>query len=182
MKKLFLFAYTAGLAIAMKLRKDSGKSKLNSRDPKKSTLDKVIDEVKDIHVTAYNEVKKTFAYHFEDVQDFESLKSKLSQMIDTSTEEVNHLIEKIKDTHEEKRAILVHQIEDIYQKKEELIEEARKKAFSFADIAGNTINSWMDEIKTKLSAEHEETTQKLDQVQQERKTPEKKNTSTSDAV
>ncbi len=52
-----LAGYAAGLAVAMKYRKDNGTSKLENTENKKSKLDSFIDEVVDIHKTAFADVK-----------------------------------------------------------------------------------------------------------------------------
>ena len=52
-----LAGYAAGLAVAMKYRKDAGTSKLENTSNKKSKLDSFIEEVVDIHKTAFADVK-----------------------------------------------------------------------------------------------------------------------------
>ena len=52
-----LAGYAAGLAVAMKYRKDKGISKLENTLNNKSKLDSFIDEVVDIHKTAFADVK-----------------------------------------------------------------------------------------------------------------------------
>ena len=52
-----LAGYAAGLAVAMKYRKDNGTSKLENTSNKKSKLDSFIEEVVDIHKTAFADVK-----------------------------------------------------------------------------------------------------------------------------
>ncbi len=56
--KLFtlLAGYAAGLAVAMKYRKDAGTSKLDETTSK-SKIGAFIDEVVDIHKTAFSDVK-----------------------------------------------------------------------------------------------------------------------------
>ena len=52
-----LAGYAAGLAVAMKYRKDNGSSKLNTENQNPSKLNAFIDEVVDIHKTAFADVK-----------------------------------------------------------------------------------------------------------------------------
>lgn len=52
-----LAGYAAGLAIAMKYRKDAGTSKLDTEAKNTSKLNSFIDEVVDIHKTAFSDVK-----------------------------------------------------------------------------------------------------------------------------
>ncbi len=71
MRLLTLVAgYVAGIAVAMKYRKNAGTSKL-PEDVKKSTLDNFIEEVVDIHKDVFVDAKKLFDAHFGDVKDFE---------------------------------------------------------------------------------------------------------------
>ena len=84
-----LAGYAAGLAVAMKFRKDAGTSK---GDPTKSKMDNIIDEIVDIHKTAYTEVKGFVTTHFDDVEDFDSLKAKASSLLDSFTAEAESLI------------------------------------------------------------------------------------------
>lgn len=56
MRLLTLIAgYAAGLAVAMKYRKDAGTSKLAT--PTKSHIDSFFDEIVDIHKSAFADVK-----------------------------------------------------------------------------------------------------------------------------
>ena len=73
-----LAGYAAGLAVAMKYRKDAGTSKLQTTDPSRSQLDTFIDEVVDIHKSVFADVRGFANDTFEDVQTFEDLQSKVS--------------------------------------------------------------------------------------------------------
>ena len=81
--KLFTLVagYIAGLAIAMKYRKDNGASKLDSLNPMKSKLDTFIDEVVDIHRTAFSDIKEFAKDNFDDVDNFDDLQKKVSSMV-----------------------------------------------------------------------------------------------------
>lgn len=91
-----LAGYAAGLAVAMKYRKDAGVSKIET-DSKKSKVDGFIDEIVDIHKTAYGEVKGFVSTHFDDVNDFDALKTKASSLIDSFTTEAENLITSLKN-------------------------------------------------------------------------------------
>ncbi len=52
-----LAGYAAGLAVAMKYRKDAGKSKIDTSTDNTSKFNSFIDEVVDIHKTAFADVK-----------------------------------------------------------------------------------------------------------------------------
>jgi hypothetical protein len=81
----------------MKFRRDAGKSKLDSTDPNKTTLDKLVDEVKDIHETTYKDVKAYVSTHFSDVHDFESLKVKVATIVDNVATEADAFLSGLKD-------------------------------------------------------------------------------------
>ncbi len=85
MKKLFtlLAGYAAGLAVAMKYRKDAGTSKLQTANGTKAGLDSFIDEVVDIHKSAFEDLKGVVSSGFEEIQDFEGLKTKVTSLVDT---------------------------------------------------------------------------------------------------
>ena len=73
-----LAGYAAGLAVAMKYRKDNGTSKLDTESPNTSKLNSFIDEVVDIHKTAFADVKSFVNENFDDVDNFDDLKSKVT--------------------------------------------------------------------------------------------------------
>jgi cobalamin biosynthesis protein CbiD len=73
-----LAGYAAGLAVAMKYRKDNGTSKLDTETPNTSKLNSFIDEVVDIHKTAFADVKSFVSENFDDVDNFDDLKSKVT--------------------------------------------------------------------------------------------------------
>ena len=52
-----LAGYAAGLAVAMEYRKDAGKSKIDTSTDNTSKFNSFIDEVVDIHKTAFADVK-----------------------------------------------------------------------------------------------------------------------------
>jgi hypothetical protein len=82
MKKLLTLAagYAAGLAVAMKYRKDHGTSKL-ATDPSRSKVDAFIDEVVDIHKTAYGDAREYVTTNLEDVKDMGDLKTKVVDVV-----------------------------------------------------------------------------------------------------
>ena len=153
MKKLItlLAWYAAWLAVAMKYRKDAGKTKA---DPTKSTLDNFIDEVVDMHKTAYDEVKGFLASHFDDVEDFDGLKTKAASLLDSFSSEADELITSLMDKGNIGKETIMKKVESLYTEKETIIESARNKGMTFADVAHDTLISWIDEAKSKLSEAH----------------------------
>jgi hypothetical protein len=78
--KLFtlLAGYAAGLAVAMKYRKDNGMSKITDAVTGKSKLDIFIDEVVDIHKSVFADVRGLVGDTFDDVENFDDLQSRVS--------------------------------------------------------------------------------------------------------
>ncbi len=126
MKKFFTLVagYVVGLAVAMKYRKDHGKSKLAS-DPSKSKFDGFIDEVVDIHKSAYGDAKEYVETNLEDVKDFDSLKSKVSTKMSGLADEAETFITSLKEKG--------------IEKKEALVDEAKDTGANFSDIAVDKI-------------------------------------------
>jgi hypothetical protein len=73
-----LAGYAAGLAVAMKYRKDNGISKMTDAVTGKSKLDTFIDEVVDIHKSAFADVRGLVGETFADVDNFDDLQSRVS--------------------------------------------------------------------------------------------------------
>lgn len=97
MKKLLTLvgAYAAGLAVAMKLRKDKGTSKLE-KNPKKITAGNVVDEIVDIHKVLYADVKNFLTPLFEDIDNVDDLKVKVSEVVDGFSSKMNELFAELK--------------------------------------------------------------------------------------
>jgi hypothetical protein len=91
-----LAGYAAGLAVAMKYRKDAGTSTLTHRDPNTSRLDSFIDEIVGIHKSAFADIKSVVSITFEEVDDFDTLKARVNTLIEGFAQEVEGQIDKIK--------------------------------------------------------------------------------------
>ena len=164
MRLLTLIAwYAAGLAVAMKYRKDAGTSKL-PEDVKKSSLDNIIDEVVDIHRDVYTDAKKLFETHFGEVHDFDSLKAKIESLVATFTTEVESRIESIKVEGEAKKTEVQNIIEWAYTEKVALIEEAKSRAMQMAGVALDTVEPWIADIRKKLDASYKKTKTKTNKT------------------
>lgn len=151
MRLLTLIAgYAAGLAVAMKYRKDAGKSKLDTTSGK-PTMDSLIDEVVDMHKSAFADVKWIINTYFDDVNDFDSLKSKVTGMIDGFVSEAETRITALKSKGETKADEVMGEVDALFEEKNELLEAAREKGSSFADVAFDTLSGWIDEAKSKLA-------------------------------
>ena len=161
MRLLTLIAgYAAGLAVAMKYRKEAGTAK--TPDPKASKMDNIIDEIVDIHKTAYTEVKGFVSTHLDDVKDFDSLKSKVMTSIDSFATEAESLISSLRSKGVEKGEKIKTAVDALYAEKNKLIDEAKTKGSSFADVAFDTLSGWIDEAKAKLTTAHSTIKAKID--------------------
>lgn len=178
-----LAGYAAGLAVAMKYRKDSGASKIEVDDKSNKTkVDSFIDEIVDIHKTAFDDVKGFVSTHFDDVNDFESLKSKAMKTIDAFSEEAEALIESLKNHGDEKKEEIESEVDALFEKKNVLLEEAKKKGSTFSDVAFDVLSSWIDEAKAKLESVHTSVKMKIDapsDISSDVPTPKKKTTKTT---
>ena len=153
----------------MKFRKDAGKIKT---DPTKSKMDNFIDEVVDMHKAAYTEVKGLVATHFDDVEDFDGLKSKVGSLLEGFTTEAEALIASLKNKWMTEGAGVRAKVEALYEEKSELLEKAKEKWSTFADVAHDTLMSWIDEVKSKLTEAHALAKSKLETAP--KKSPAKK--------
>ena len=152
--KLFTLVagYIAGLAIAMKYRKDNGTSKLDSLNPMKSKLDKFIDEVVDIHRTAFSDVKEFAKENFDDVDNFDDLQKKVSTMIGEFSGTLEWHIENAKKAGITKKDELLKVAQAFYAKNESTLDTAKARAASFTGIPESTIDSWLSTARKELTS------------------------------
>ncbi len=153
MKLITLVAgYVAGLALAMKYRKDNWTSKLNSLNPMRSNLDKFIDEVVDIHRTAFSDVKEFAKENFDDVENFDDLQKKVSTMVGEFSGTLEWHIENAKKAGITKKDELLKVAEAFYTKNESTLDTAKAKAASFTGISESTIDSWVATARKELTS------------------------------
>jgi hypothetical protein len=164
MKKLItlLAGYAAGIAVAMKYRKDHGTSKLQNADTPKWKIDSFIDEVVDIHKSAFADLKSIVQVSWEDVEDFDALKIKLLALVESYSDDVESAIAEVKSTGEQKKTEVLALLEKVYTEKQNTIESARKKALSFADVAHDTLDAFLADAKTRLDAGHDRVKAKIE--------------------
>lgn len=153
--------YAAWLAVAMKYRKDAGTSKIET-DPNKSKLDSIINEIVDIHKSAYADIKSTVTATWEEVEDLEWLKSKVMSMVDGFSTEVEAKITELKTKWETNVEVLTKTIDDTLIEKEANIESARTKALTFADGALDSVDWFLTDAKKKLSLAHKKLKAKIE--------------------
>ncbi len=157
MKKwlLTLFAgYAAGIAIAMKFRKDKAKENPNLV-PADSSVEGFISEVVDIHRVAFDEAKKFFDEHFDDVTDFDSLKSKVEKVIAGFIPEIQSKVQTLEGQGEVKKQEVLDLIEKSYGEKQAFLQTAHARAERFVDEGSDTLKSWIAEITKKLDIAYE---------------------------
>lgn len=134
----------------MKYRKQSGESKLESADPTKTKLDAFIDEVVDIHKTAFSDLREVVKVTFDDVHDLEGLKAKVTSLVEGFSSEAEAKIAELKTQGEEKKTEALAVLDSFYESKKDSIEQAKIRASGFADIAHDTLDTLLTEAKTKL--------------------------------
>lgn len=139
MRLLTLVAgYVAGLAIATKYKSQTSKSK-KTVDPTKSKLDLFIDDMVDLHKSAFADIKNTVhTSFFDDVKDFPTFKSRLTSLADTFSDEFESRLVDISGNAEEKKTQAIDWLESLYTKYTTTLTTAREKASTFVD--GTTEN------------------------------------------
>jgi len=164
MKKFItlLAGYAAWLAVAMKYRKDHGASKLQNADSAKAKFDSFIDEVVDIHKSAFADLKNVVHVSWDDVENFDMLKSKLLSLVDTYAVDVEDAIAQIRSTWEQKKTEILALLEKAYEEKQDMIESARTKALSFADVAHDVLDTLLIDAKARLDAGHSNVKAKIE--------------------
>lgn len=155
-----LAGYAAWLAVAMKYRKDAGTSKLDT-DPNKSKMDSIIDEIVNIHKSAYADIKSTVTATWEEVEDLDGLKAKVMTVVDGFTSDVEAKITELETRGEIKAEVLEKTLDDSLAEKEAAIESARSKALTFADWAMDSVDAFLTEATKKLRASHKKLKTKL---------------------
>jgi hypothetical protein len=163
MRLLTLLAgYAAGLAVAMKYRKDSGKSKIDTSSDNTSKFNSFIDEVVDIHKTAFADVKWFVKANFDDVDNFDDLKVKVSQIVLDFWGNLESHIENAKKTGISKKEELIKAAQEFLQNHETTLEQAKAKAASFAGVSEDAIDSWLEQAKSEIKQVFETVQSKFD--------------------
>ncbi len=152
--KLFtiLAGYAAGLAIAMKYRKDKGTSKLESLNPLKTSIDTLVDEIVDIHKNAFTSVKDVVSENFDDIDNFADLQKKISGMVSNFSGTLDKHIEKAKKEGIIKKDELLEIAQEFYAKQEANLEVAKRRAKSFSDTSETAIELWLADARKELKS------------------------------
>lgn len=146
--------YAAGLAIAMKFRKDQWTSKLSTQTPEKG-VEGFIHEVVDIHRVAFDEAKKFFDEHLGDVTDFDSLKGKVERVVASFIPEIQTQIDTLNAEGDAKKQEALDLIEKSYGEKQAFLQTAHARAERFIDSGSDILKSWIAEVTKKLDAAYE---------------------------
>lgn len=149
-----LAGYAAGLAIAMKFRKDQWTSKLSTETPDK-WVEGFISEVVDIHRVAFDEAVKFFDDHLDDVTDFDTLKSKVERVISGFIPEIQTKIDTLNAEGEAKKQEALDLIEKSYGEKQAFLQTAHARAERFVDRGSDLLKSWVSDLTKKLDAAYE---------------------------
>ena len=147
----------------MKIRKDKGTSKL-AKDPKKSTIENVIDEIVDIHKVAYEDVKSFVTPIFDDIKDFEGLKAKIAAMADDLETKLETAFADIKEEGEAKRELALDMLEKTKQQANSTMEKAKAKAMEFGDTAEDAIDTWVADVQKKLESTYKKLKTKAEKM------------------
>jgi F0F1-type ATP synthase membrane subunit b/b' len=164
MKKLLtlLAGYAAGLTVAMKYRKDAGTSKLATKDPTKSKFDNFIDEVVDIHKSAFSDIQSAVTRMWDDVEDFDGLKAKVMELVESAGTEIEEKIATLRDAGNAKTEELLALADEKFAEKEATLEKAREKALTLSDVAHDTLSELLTEARKKLNTAHKKIKTKLE--------------------
>ena len=146
--KKFLTALAAGYAIGvgllMKKRKDEGKSKL-ADDASKTTLENVVDEIVDLHKTAFKDFKKFIHTNFDDVNDLDTLKDRVEQMANDFKFHAEKWMNETKNNSQDA-------YEESYERAKISLQKAEEKAKTLGmDIKASGAD-FLDEAKAKIDA------------------------------
>lgn len=163
-----LAGYAAGLAIAMKYRKDHQASVTPSSadptvppQPPKSKMDEFIDEVVDIHKVAYSDIRDAVVVTFEEIKDFEELKKKVQEFVESFQSEFDAKVTGIMNGGNAKIEEIQKMLEDFYTKKQDLLKNAGEKARSLSNISQDAIDLLLGEARKKLSESYEKVKEEL---------------------
>jgi uncharacterized membrane-anchored protein YhcB (DUF1043 family) len=162
-----LAGYAAGLAIAMKYRKDH---KTDTETPQaewatpKSRVDEFIDEVVDIHKTAYADIKTAVSVTLEEFKDLEELQVKINEFISAFKTEVDNKIAVISAEGSAKFDQIQQILEDLYARKQELLKNAGDKARSLSNISEDSIDGLLAEARTRLTDSYEKIKAELNDI------------------
>ncbi len=152
-----LAGYAAGLAIALKYKKDARQTSLEQKEEEKTTL---IDDIVDIHKQAFSEIKNKVQETLDECKDMESLKNKASFAIDNFKKEAEELIASLESKRETGKEKIEEALAYLYEKKQALLDEAKTKWTSIANEV-QTVTAEVEEFILELKNQLETTYNEL---------------------
>lgn len=138
----------------MKYRRDTQKVE-DVSVPKEVGVEWFISEVVDIHRVAFDEAKKFFDEHFEDVHDFDSLKAKVEKIIAGFIPEIESKIQELSLQWEEKKKMALNLIEKAYGERQAFLQNAQVQAERFVGAGSEVLQNWIAEVTKKLDTSYE---------------------------
>jgi len=147
----------------MKLRKDKGTSKL-AKDPKKSTIENVVDEIVDIHKNAYEDVKNFVTPLFDDIKDFDGLKAKVAEMVDEFESRFEEAVDNIKAEGKEKKALAMDMLDTAKDQAAKTMEKAKSKAIDLGDTAEDAVDTWVEDMQKKIDGAYKKLKTKVEKL------------------
>lgn len=147
--------YAAGVAIAMKKRKDQGISKLAEKTTD-STLQNVMDEITEIHKNTYADVKKFFVVNFEDVKDVESLTAKVGELSENFKNRIEMAVADMKNNAGNYKENAQKFLEEAYNKAKTSLSHAEEKVKTFSEDKKEIAQKFVAESKEKIEKTYTE--------------------------
>lgn len=143
--------YAIGVGLLMKKRKDEGKSKL-ADDASKTTLENVVDEIVDLHKTAFKDFKKFIHTNFDDVNDLDTLKDRVEQMANDFKFHAEKWMNETKNNSQEVYESTKKFAEESYERAKVSLQKAEEKAKTLGMDLKASSADFLDEAKAKIDA------------------------------
>ncbi|MBS9784044.1 hypothetical protein KGV55_01715 [Candidatus Gracilibacteria bacterium] len=141
--------YVAGMAFWSKKRQDDGTSKLK-KPLLQSTISEIIDEIVDMHTLAYDEVKNRVEPLFEEVKDFDTLKTRMNEMIETFEKKWESTLADAKEVTADKREMLAEKFDASKKHLEGTLDTAKTRANDLKDTTSSTVDTWVSDAEEKI--------------------------------
>ena len=137
----------------MKYRKNSQPQV--ETDSTKTKMDVFIDDVVDLHKTAFAEIKGVVSVTFEEIKDFDELKQKVNEFISGFKTEVDKKVSEVSTEGSAKFEQIRRILEELYSKKQELLKNAGNKARSLSNISQDSIDGLLTDASARLADSYE---------------------------
>ncbi len=124
-------------------------------------MDEFIDEVVDIHKSAYSDIRDAVVVTFEEIKDFEELKKKVQEFVESFQSEFDAKVTGIMNDGTAKIGEIQRMLEEFYTKKQELLRNAGERARSLSNISQDSIDILLVEARKKLSESYEKVKSEL---------------------